>query len=565
MSAPKHSSVPALPQELWGLVSQELTTRRDFLSLFNLARVNRSMATEALPLLYSIHELSPASSGDMAVLDVRKWAVLWRSILASSLRGTLYPYCLWIKSLSLGNLFSLLEDLARDAYKDIRALFFSAPLERFHIREPTGNNVATRSRRAWLAIEPIIFEATDHLTEFIKSAAKEADKTVGLTSLEGLHMPAARLLGWVSRLSLLTRLAVRDGSVLNSDVAVAIRENCPLFRELMCHYCYGDDVDEDLSGFLRGLVPNSLASFTIMSQNRAGTSTFMALGEHSSSLQELALYAEDFAAAELPLLGNCTNLVDVTLDVNPILSPDWANNHRQEVRSIASWLKGCASLKTLSVTNLPGTLPILAEVLQVPSIKLTDLEISVIFSVHSREETIAFSKALATQTDLTSFGFRSRDGAFGGSSDFVQALCHCTKLRKLDLTTQMLNVDDFNKLANAMQDVEWLGFDIDSEEPIGDEYTFVLAAMHQLKVLNVNATTAFTYQGLLRWFDTFSNHPPRSHQGISIHIMRQVGTQKFSPTQLRKLNDKLAKQFGGKIDVTLDADPDELNESDFSD
>lgn len=42
----------ALPQEIWWLVSQEFTARRDFLSLFSLAQVNRSMANMALPLLY---------------------------------------------------------------------------------------------------------------------------------------------------------------------------------------------------------------------------------------------------------------------------------------------------------------------------------------------------------------------------------------------------------------------------------------------------------------------------------------------------------------------------------
>ena len=41
-----------LPQEIWWLVSQEFTNRRDFTSLFNLARVNRSMANMALPSLY---------------------------------------------------------------------------------------------------------------------------------------------------------------------------------------------------------------------------------------------------------------------------------------------------------------------------------------------------------------------------------------------------------------------------------------------------------------------------------------------------------------------------------
>jgi hypothetical protein len=42
----------ALPQEIWLIVSEELANRRDFMGLFNLARVNRSMANLALPCLY---------------------------------------------------------------------------------------------------------------------------------------------------------------------------------------------------------------------------------------------------------------------------------------------------------------------------------------------------------------------------------------------------------------------------------------------------------------------------------------------------------------------------------
>lgn len=57
MSATPSSRAIALPQEIWWLVSQEFTSRRDFLSLFNLARVNRSMANMALPLLYRCVDL----------------------------------------------------------------------------------------------------------------------------------------------------------------------------------------------------------------------------------------------------------------------------------------------------------------------------------------------------------------------------------------------------------------------------------------------------------------------------------------------------------------------------
>jgi len=472
----------------------------------------------------------------------------------------MYPYCLWIKSLSLGNLFSLLEDLAREPYKEIRAWFFSAPLEPFHILV-SGARPRSRRTGARLDLDRIIFAAADQVTDFIKKAATEQDKTVGLTSLEGYHLPSARLPGWVSKLSLLTNLTIRDGSVLNSDVSEAIRENCPHFKELLCHYCNAPDVDEDMSAFLAGLNPNTLEHFTIMSANRVGAMTFESLSQHASSLKKLSLCVVDSAVAELPLLSNCTNLVDLTLEVDAVLDSGWAHTHRQEVREVASWLQRCTSLKKLSVIVLPGTPYILAEVLKVPSIQLTDLEITV---STTHEDTSAFSSALATQTNLRTFIWRCSDGWFGGSG-FIHAICQSPELRKLDLVTQMLKMADFYKVVNTMTELEEFSFDIDSDEPIGDESVFALANLHHLKTLNINATTAFSYDGLLALFENLGADPAAAHQGLSIHIMRQAGTEKFSQAQLTKLNGIVETLFGGKLEITYDRDPGELSESDFSD
>jgi hypothetical protein len=41
---------------------------------------------------------------------VQKWSILWRSIIASSLGATLFPYCRYIKILDLRDLKYLLED-----------------------------------------------------------------------------------------------------------------------------------------------------------------------------------------------------------------------------------------------------------------------------------------------------------------------------------------------------------------------------------------------------------------------------------------------------------------------
>jgi hypothetical protein len=210
----------SFPQEIWWLVAQEFASRRDFGGLYLCACLGRNMAALALPELYAIHHQSPAINAH--ILDIETSVCLWRSIIASSLGKTLFPYCTWIKALKLGNLYSQLEDLARDN-PGLKAQFFRPPLEKLQI---------WRGRGRALNLEAIIVEVANLVTDCIRTSANQEDKRVGITTLEGFYLPTANLPKWVSGLSNLTSLSVRDGSVLNSDVACALRANCPVFREV---------------------------------------------------------------------------------------------------------------------------------------------------------------------------------------------------------------------------------------------------------------------------------------------------------------------------------------------
>lgn len=229
---------PALPQEIWWLVAQELSSRQDFPSLFLCACVSRSLATLALPLLYSIHESSPASNTH--IFDVESSVCLWRSIISSSLGKTLFPYCLWIKTLRLGNLHSLLDDFGREgrveSVRRLRARFFDPPLQDFDIRDGTASSITTRGRgrpgNRRLDLDAVVVQVGERIIDCIKTAADQQDKAAGLLSLEGPTLPTESLTGWVTRLSRLTSLRVYDGSVLDSDLARAIRENCPAFNDV---------------------------------------------------------------------------------------------------------------------------------------------------------------------------------------------------------------------------------------------------------------------------------------------------------------------------------------------
>jgi hypothetical protein len=210
----------SFPQEIWWLIAQVFASRRDFGGLFLCARLGKGIARLALPELYAIHDQSPAINAH--ILDMETSICLWRSIIASSLGKTLFPYCCWIKALKLGNLHSQLEDLARDN-PGLKAQFFRPPLEKLQI---------WRGRGRALDLDAIIVEVANLVTECIRTSADQEAKRVGITTLEGFYLPTANLPTWVSSLSSLTSLVVRDGSVLNADVARAIRANCPAFREV---------------------------------------------------------------------------------------------------------------------------------------------------------------------------------------------------------------------------------------------------------------------------------------------------------------------------------------------
>jgi hypothetical protein len=210
-----------LPHEIWWLVAQVFANRRDFDGLFLFARLGRAMASLALPLLYSIHDKSPVIE-IRRVFGLESAVCLWRSIIASSLGETFFPYCCWIKTLTLGNLESFLVLLNNEARHQIR--FFSSPLEKLQIRD----------NEHILDLSAICVEVADMIIDRIWTVADQGDSRVGLTGLQGrpTPLPAGKLQNWVSRLPFLTSLNVKDGSVLTSDVARAIREHCPAFNEV---------------------------------------------------------------------------------------------------------------------------------------------------------------------------------------------------------------------------------------------------------------------------------------------------------------------------------------------
>ena len=106
-----------LPDDLLHLLCAELADQRDFDALYQCAVSGKRFAVPALTHLYRNWHLCPVVDGGtesfslpQQQLMMLKWSILWRSIVASSLEATLFPYTRYIRVLDLYNLRSLLEE-----------------------------------------------------------------------------------------------------------------------------------------------------------------------------------------------------------------------------------------------------------------------------------------------------------------------------------------------------------------------------------------------------------------------------------------------------------------------
>ncbi|KAL2201147.1 hypothetical protein P885DRAFT_26164 [Corynascus similis CBS 632.67] len=540
----------SFPQEIWWLVSQELANRHDFDGLFLCARSSKGMASLALPELYAIHDESPAI--DAHALDIERSISLWRSIIVSSLGKTLFPYCCWIKALRLGRLYSQLEDISRDN-PGLKAQFFSPPLEKLQIR---------RGRGKAFDIDAIIIEVACMVTDCIRTSADQQDKRVGLSTLEGYHLPTANLRTWVSGLSSLTSLSVRDGSVLTRDVARAIRANCPAFRELECFFCKGTDVDKELGGFLSNLEPNTLASFTILSVNEVERETFKALRLHSQSLRFLELLSlERLAFESLNELQYCHELEALKLEGAPSTRHyPWNLDSKDVFQEVIQWLQNCTALLDLSFTAVPAATTILAEVLKSPAVRLMNL------SVQTFDLDTDFCSSLVHQRQLRHLALYIRDEELLEADDgrravLAAAIASCHHLRDLE-TNELFSLEEVEKICSSLPLLENM---VVNGDLIDDEFLVPISRLSNLKSLNIYGPSIISFNMLLKSLENMAADPEGHHEGLQLYISDQNYDHKFTDQQEHKVASIMRDLFNGRFRVDHRQNPDELHESDFSD
>ncbi|KAF2872174.1 hypothetical protein BDV95DRAFT_492405, partial [Massariosphaeria phaeospora] len=359
---------PALPDDILHLLCEELAHQGQFDTLFNCACASRALAIAALTNLYRWHHVAPVRGGgeDEAVplatkqLMVQRWSILWRSIIASSLEATLFPYCRYITYLDFRDLDNLLED---DHFKaKILKQFFSGPLSRFHstvdVPRPNGRKLARLD--AVTIVNAIGEVITQH--------------TPMLESISG-NLLSHALVTWTPRLPRLLSLELYDGRPLEDElVHAALREHCPQFSSLMIYSWHAEDRDHKFSKFIGALKPNSLKTLDIIGDINLAAESFLALTTHGESLKDLSFCVSSESLPHISLLRGCTALESLRIEDAHGTTNLEATQNDIFLETI-DWLKNCEDLRSLSFTRLQSAASIATPLLLQDNIKLRKLEI----------------------------------------------------------------------------------------------------------------------------------------------------------------------------------------------
>lgn len=494
----------------------------------------------------------------------RQAAQLWRSIILSSRGATLYPYCAYIRVLSLSSLVECLDDIRPDW--PLRTFFFQGLMQDYLVLQ--GDNRVAKVTRA-RPLPPfdnsvITSRCVDSITRYIKGLADNNGTAVALTHLEAHVLPRDTLPTWIGRLGTLTSLQLRDGSVLGVEAAAAIAECCPGFAELTCFNCWSETADEDMAAFFLALRPNSLQKFEVLSRNNLGHVTLSALNYHAQSLRVLHLRSLLHAAIKsLHLLSECTALESLIIERETSDRSGLAALSEEEFAQVARWISSCKTLRELNFNHLQGALLVLEQVLQASEIRLEQLLIQDYQSA-SRETTEATWRALGRQDRLDLLTIASQDGSPEGlvlshHPELTDSICHLFNLTSLNLMQAWVSSPEICRIATSLPRLEEFSFGGDL---VDESILPHLSRLRKLVLLSINAVTAFTFDSLR---DFAQRLDPITNRGIKVDVLNQWYEAKLTEDEEAWLNEYFTDNLNGRIAISYPNDPDELHEADFSD
>ncbi|KAF2687022.1 hypothetical protein K458DRAFT_385844 [Lentithecium fluviatile CBS 122367] len=531
----------ALPDDILHLLCEQLAEQEQFDTLFNCATTSRALAVPALTHLYRAHHKAPVRGGGedetvpqaTKLLFVQKWSIMWKSLIASSLGATLFPYCRYIRMLDFRDLENLLDD---DQFKvKISKQFFAGPLAPFYKADTMKRANGRKYER--LNIKAIIDAIGEAVTQH----------TPTLEMISG-QLNSSALIRWVPRLPRLQGLELWDGSALEDALVPAcIHEHCPNFNSLMIFTWYGQDRDHKFSQFISAMRPNSLKAIYTISDVGAAAETFLALSSHGRSLTELRISVSNDSMPHLSLLAGCASLEALRIEDahGTIVLEETQNDVFLET---INWLRNCENLERLSFVQVLSASALVTPVLLEHKIHLRNLEIDSYVLSNSRQ----FHQALVHQKDSLSFLSLSgdTDGMFRDDVDIlVDSVKQLTQLKVLRLLLQEVFHEEH--LMAIIANLSLLEELYVNGLELTDRILDFVGNLGNLRSATLAGISKFTIDGLLE----FVSRLGPGNQGIRVMIDMADPDTMLPDEQVTLIRESLWEKADGTLDYTLWRDP----------
>lgn len=549
-----------LPDEVLGMICQELGQDRDFVTLYRCAQASKSLADPALRTMYQYHEQSPSflqsdefdtklAKADFATKYAdaeeffRKWTILWRSIILSSLPNsvTYKPYCRYLRMLDFRNLLNMIEDTRFQG--KIQTSFYSGAMKPFKIF----------SSRRWKGRQFIDGAATiNAVGEPLTNSVTQIEEIAG-------NISPTLLPQWLGRSPKLERLVLWNGNSLVQSAGESIAGTCDKFRSLTIREWRNltDELrsasDQALTAdklcalFLEALKPNTLHHFELISYNDIAAESFNALGRHKT-LRELTLNNLSGPAIEtLSNLKECTELQTLVLEDNT-KSIQLESLHNDTFVEVVQWLSSCSKLRDLTLKRFWDGPAILSQVLLSPTVKLTKLSLEE-YLVHATSSRL-FHTALSEQKTLEAIWLRGsgEDSVPDDLTIMVEGLSNVPHLKELVLkdVSDDFTEDHITQLALSLPELEELWT---SGEYVSANLLTVLRNLRCLKKFDLYAISQFTSDEIL---DFLSQLDPVTQRGFQLSIMAADPNQgNLSEAEQDLIRDFIRTNLDGRFDFVL--------------
>ena len=464
-----------------------------------------------------------------------KWAIMWRSIILSSLGKTLFPYSQYIRTLKLQDLHELLSEGKFLQTAQIGKAFFNTDLAKYRVdRSINGSH----RRKNYLMIDA---EATVN-----KFAEVITQHTPMLEELSGPQHPfdAETLARSIPRLTNLQLLNIFYGESLQG-IGSLLNKHCPLFNTLQIYGWRDAQADQLCAALLSEMRPQGLRSFIVQGMGACGAETFLALNSHRESLKELEfseLNAEAMPA--LSMLRGCSNLHSLLLAENAPPTQDLEKRHNDIFLEVVAWLRECKSLKGLTIRNFLSGPALLTPILLENDIRLINLELGNYVMSESKD----FHQALAHQPSIQDLRL-SGEGVEPGDADndiLVEALSKLENLEHLHLkevSDGFLN-HHVMRLARDLSKLKYFGT---SGYGVNDEIWKDMASLDSLQTLELNALSRFTANGIIDFVLSLG----QGNRELTLSINMQENDSEISDEEQAMIRETIYEKLGGRFGLTL--------------